>query len=202
MTQVNEIKLQKGIDYELLKAAMEDKKMTYDDLEARTRVAKDTIKNILSGKTKNPGVESLNPICIELSVPIQRVLRQDEKTAIEIQGVKDENSYVLALKEIYEAQLSAAKATSEAHIANIRAHYEQHHTDLVDNFEKRLADKREIIEVLKEENNELRSNLKKQAKEARTGNLIRNIIIAVFVIGVITLLILEFIHPEHGWIRW
>lgn len=213
MTQVNEIKLQKGIDYELLKAAMEDKKLTYDDLEARTNVSKDTIKNILTGKTKNPGVESLNPICIELGISIQKVLRQDEKSAMEAQGIQDGNAAILALKEIYEAQLSAQKATSEAHIANIRAHYEQHHEDLVDNFEKRLSDKREIIDILKEENAQLNAKLQEQenfynaklqaqAKETLIGNWIRNIIIALFVIGTIVLLVLEFIHPTHGWIRW
>ena len=181
---------------------MKDKKLTYDDLENLTRISKDTIKNILTGKTRNPGVESLNPICIVLGIPIQRVIRQEEKVAMETQGIQEGNASILALKEIYEAQLSASKATSEAHIANIRAHYEQHHTDLVDNFEKRLADKREIIEVLKAENSKLTTQLKAQEKESRIGNIIRNSIIALFVIGTIVLLILEFIHPEHGWIRW
>ena len=202
MTHVNELNLQKGIDNELLKAAMEDKNLTYDDLEKRINISKDTIKNILTGKTKNPGVENLHPICRELGVSMEKVLRQEEKVAIENQGIKNESAAVLALKEIYETQMSAAKATSEAHIANIRAHYEQHHTDLVDNFEKRLSDKREIIEILKEENAQLNNKLKEQEKATRTGNLIRNIIITAFVIGVIALLILEFIHPEHGWIRW
>ena len=155
MTQCNEIKLPKGIDYELLNEARIAKNLTFDDLESLTQVPKDTVKNILTGKTKNPGVENLNPICIVLGVSIQKVLRQEEKTAIENQGIKNENAAVLALKEIYETQMAAAKATSEAHIANIRAHYEQHHKDLTDNFEKRLADKREIIELLKEENKEL-----------------------------------------------
>ena len=202
MTHANELNLQKGIDCELLNAAKDAKDLTFEDIEKRTNISKDTVKNILTGKTKNPGVESLAPICRELGVSIEAVLRQEEKREIEAQGIKNESAAVLALKEIYEAQMSAAKATSEAHIANIRAHYEQHHTDLVDNFEKRLSDKREIIEILKEENNELRKSLKKQAKETGTGNLIRNIIIALFVIGTIVLLVLEFIHPEHGWIRW
>ena len=202
MTQCNEIKLPKGIDYELLNEARIAKNLTFDDLESLTQVPKDTVKNILTGKTKNPGVENLNPICIVLGVSIQKVLRQEEKTAIENQGIKNENAAVLALKEIYETQMAAAKATSEAHIANIRAHYEQHHKDLTDNFEKRLADKREIIELLKEENEKLHTKLADQEKNTRTGNLIRNIIIATFVIGVVVLLIMEFVHPEHGWIRW
>lgn len=202
MTQVNEIKLQKGIDYELLKAAMEEKKLTYDDLEDRTNVSKDTIKNILTGKTKNPGVESLNPICIVLGIPMQRVLRQDEQKAIENQGIREDNASILALKEIYEAQNAAMKEVNEAHIANIRTHYEQHREDMKENYEKRLSDKREIIEILKEENGKLTNKIKEHEKATRTGNLIRNIIIALFVIAAIVLLGLEFVHPEHGWIRW
>ena len=71
-----------------------------------------------------------------------------------------------------------------------------------EHYEKRLADKREIIEILKEENAKLTTKLKEQEKSTKIGNLIRNGIIALFVIGVIVLLILEFAHPEHGWIRW
>lgn len=202
MTQVNEIKLQKGIDYEILKAAMEAKKLTYDDLEDLTNVSKDTIKNILTGKTKNPGVESLNPICIVLGIPMQRVLRQDEQKAIENQGIREDNASILALKEIYEAQNAAMKEVNDAHIANIRTHYKQHREDMKENYEKRLADKREIIELLKEENKKLNAKLKEQEKGTRTGNLIRNIIIAFFVLGVITLCVMELLHPEHGWLRF
>ena len=202
MTQGNEIKLQKGIDYKLLDDARELKNLTFDDLEKRTKVPKDTIKNMLNGRTKNPGVENLAPVCRELDIPIEKVLHQDEQKAIETQGIKEENVSILALKEIYETQNAAMKEINEAHIANIRAHYEQHHEDLKDNYEKRLADKREIIEILKEENTKLTRKFEAQEKSARIGNIIRNGIIALFVIGVIILLVMEFIHPEHGWLRF
>lgn len=155
-----------------------------------------TVKNLCTKKTDNPGVGTLKYIMDVIGGSFDEMLYPERK-----RGEVTEAA-VLAQKDLYENQLTAMKETSETHIANIRAHYEQHHEDLVDNFEKRLADKREIIEVLKEENRELKNNLNKQAKETKIGNLIRNIIISIFVIGALVLLALEFIHPEHGWIRW
>jgi hypothetical protein len=77
----------------------------------------------------------------------------------------------------------------------------------------RLADKREIIKLLTDENTNLKLQIEAKAKETKLqlaqidkdtkiGNTIRNVIIALFVCGAITLLVLEFIHPEHGWIKF
>ena len=88
-----------------------------------------------------------------------------------------------------------------------------------ENYEKRLSDKREMIELYKAEVSELKAQLEKQDKAhkaeidllkseyqkkedaVKLGIFIRNIIIGLFVIGVVVLLVLEFMHPEHGWIR-
>lgn len=191
MTHTNEIRLQKGIDYELLNKARIDQHKTFEYLEEITRVSKDTIKNILNGKTKNPGVESLNPICEELGVSIQQVLRQSEKTEIENRGIKVDDASVLALKEIYELQISTLKETSEAHISNIRSHYEQHHEDLKENYEKRLSDKREIIDTQL-------AHIKSLEKECRHTRVFSWICVSVLV----ALLIAEVMNPNLGWLRY
>jgi superoxide dismutase len=94
------------------------------------------------------------------------------------------------------------KETSEIHINNIRTHYEQHHQDLVDNFEKRLSDKRELIESYKEQIKVLSEGENKQINDLKKANLIKNIIISIFVCGVIALFVMELLHPEHGWLRY
>lgn len=205
MTQTNVIKLQKGIDYKLLDEAREAKKLTFDDLENLTEVPKDTIKNILNGRTKNPGVENLAPICRALGVPIDKVLRQDEQKAIENQGIKDENISVLALKEIYETQSTAMKEINEAHIANIRAHYEQHIEEknlsfakIEAHYEKRLSDKREVITELEKHLATVEKHLAAAEKEKRWFRL-------GFVASIIAfalLCIAELANPTIGWIRW
>lgn len=191
MTQTNDIKLQEGIDYKLLDDARKDRKWSVAQTAEFSDVPESTTKNILNGTTLNPGAESLGKLCRTLGVPIEKVLRQDEMVEIEKQGIKENDASVLALKEIYEMQISTMKETSEAHITNIRSHYEQHHEDLVENFEKRLADKRELNETLKE-----------HIKELKKDNLIKGIIIAILVVIFVGLFILEIMHPEHGWLRY
>ena len=180
-----------AINYEILATAMEDKKMTIEQLSTRTSIAEGTVKNIVTGKTTHSSAQNVYAICNELDVPIEQVLGYSAKTALEVSGAKEHDVSILVLKELYEAQLSERKEVNEAHIANIRSHYEQHHADLKENYEMRLSDKREINENLKEQINDLKKSNK------RLGW-----IVALFVIGVTALLILEFMHPEHGWIRW
>lgn len=180
-----------AINYEVLAAAMEYKKISVEQLATRTSIAEGTVKNIVTGKTTHSSAQNVYAICKELGVPIEEVLGYSAKTALEVKGAKENDSAILALKEMYESQRAETKEINEAHIANIRAHYEQHHIDLKENFEKRLADKKELNEALKE-----------QIKELKKANLIKNLIISFFVVCVVTLLLLEFIHPEHGWLRF
>ena len=184
MIQTNDIKLQEGIDFKLLDDARKDRKWSVQQTAEFADVAEGTAKNILNGTTLNPGAESLGKLCRVLGVPIEKVLRQDEQKEIEKQGIKEDDASVLALKEIYEMQVSTMKQTSEMHIANIRSHYEQHHQDLIDNFakveeqyEKRLAEKNVTIKALA---------------------VIMFILISIFIV----LFIMEIMHPEHGWLRY
>jgi len=183
--------IQERINHELLNEARVAKGLTYEAVAVGADVPEPTAKNIITGKTQNPSVKNVGAIARFLEVPLEQVLNYTPKTIIENQALKEGDPSVYALKEIYEFQNATLKEANEAHIANIRAHYEQHHEDLRENFEKRLSDKREIIDILSAEN-----------KELKKGNLIRNLIIAAFVLFTIVLLALEFVHPEHGWIRW
>ena len=202
MVQTNTFNVREGINFKLLDDARLDKGWTIAETAQRCDVPEGTTKKILNGNTQNPSSENLGKLCLGLGVPIEKILRQAEKNEIESQGIKVGDASILALKEIYELQISNLKEINEAHIANIRSHYEQHHQDLKENLEKRLSDKREMIELLKDENAKLESQLKQTKHDAKVGNLIRNCIIGLFVIGAIVLLVLEFIHPEHGWIRF
>lgn len=187
----NEIKLQEGINFELLNEARSQKGLTFEKLAALSEVPEATVKNILTGKTKNPRMETLAPICRMLGVPLERVLENQDKNYIENQGIKEGDVPVIALKEIYEYQISAMNEMNEIHINNIRAHYEQHHEDLKENFERRLFDKRELIESYKE-------HIKNLEKECRTSK------IAFWILGLIfiSLLIAEVMNPNLGWLRY
>lgn len=179
------------IKYELLAQAMEDRGWNYEILASKTSIAEGTVKNILTGKTTHSSTQNVCALCDALDVPVDDVLGYSRKTALEVKGAKENDAAILALKEMYEFQIATTKENSEAHITNIRAHYEQHHDDLKENYEKRLADKREIIEVYQ-----------RQVEDLKVRNKKLVWVIAFFVLGVVTLLVLEFLHPAHGWLRF
>lgn len=191
MIQTNEIKLQEGINYRLLDDARKDRNWSVAQTAEYADVPEGTTKNILNGTTLNPGAEGLGKLCRTLGVPIEKVLRQEEQKEIENQGIKENDSSVLALKEIYEMQVSTMKQTNEMHIANIRAHYEQHHEDLKENYEKRLSDKRELLEACKEHISTLKTEL-----------LTFKISLCVCVVVFIAVLIAELLNPDLGWFRY
>ena len=184
--KTNELDLMQGINYQLLEATRKDKGYSFSYMEGLTSVAEGTIKNILGGRTKNPGTDNLKRICKALGIRVQDVIydANEEKTAIENQGIKDGNVSVIALKEIYETQMAASKQTSEMHIANIRSHYEQHHIDLKENYEKRIEDKDAHI-----------STLKIELKHSR-------IISWICIVVLVGLLIAEVANPNLGWLRY
>ncbi len=162
-----------------------DNGLTYEAVANISNIPESTVKNVCTGKTDNPSMATIIPIMDAVGGSYDEMLHPG-KTKDEVK-----ESSVTALKEIYEFQIASMKETSEAHIQNIRAHYEQHHQDLVENFEKRLSDKKEINESLKE-----------QIKDLKKANFIKNIIMGIFVCGVIALFVLELMHPEHGWLRY
>jgi hypothetical protein len=170
--------------------------LTIKAIGDKSERSESTVKKLLDGTTEDPRLDTVAPIIYAMGGSLDEMLNpgKSKDTMKEVS--------VVSLKEAYEFQLATMKETNEAHIANIRAHYEQHHEDLKENYEKRLSDKREIIELMKEENAKLNHKMKLQEKGTRIGNLIRNTIIAMFVIGVTVLLIMEFLHPTHGWLRW
>lgn len=189
------VRPQAEVNYTLLNEARKQKNLTFSEMETRTQVPEGTIKNILLGKTKNPGYEPLRKICNELGVTIEKAFVSngvDEiRTQLEIQGMKDGNVSVLALKEIYEHQIEIINETNELHISNIRSHYQQHHEDLRENYEKRLVDKRELIESYKE-----------HIETVRNEFLICKIALITCVVLFLLVLIAEVMNPNLGWFRY
>jgi transcriptional regulator with XRE-family HTH domain len=159
--------------------------LTYDAVATISNIPEPTIKNLCTGKTKNPGMETVLSIMDAIGGSFDEMLHPEKP--------KDEmkETSVLALKDIYEYQLSALKETNEAHIHNIRSHYEQHHEDLKENYERRLSDKRELIESYKE-------HIQTLEKECRTSKISFWICVAVF----IAVLIAEVMNPNLGWFRF
>lgn len=56
----------------------EEKKMTINKLSTESGVAPSTIKNILYGKSKNPGIVTIKMICDGLGVSLLKFFNTDE----------------------------------------------------------------------------------------------------------------------------
>lgn len=162
-------------------------------LAEESNVPLQTVKNILSGKTKNSRIDTFVPLARALNVPLEALFETDENNIINEEVIdemveeviKDEKVpevSVLALKEIYEHQITIMKETNEEHIKNIREHYERHISELKEHYEKRLADKREHIDTIMLD--------KKWFRLASVFSVLALIGIFFFI---------EFMTPGYGW---
>ena len=163
--------------------------LTFEAIAEKSKRSVSTIKNLCTGKTEDPRIDTVAPIVYAMGGSIDEMYNPDKS--------KDEikETSVLAMKDIYENQLQAIKESYDEQITNIRGHYEQHHQDLVDNFEKRLADKREIIDM---QNIQI-AKLEETSKAKTKIVIFLSVILFVLFFGLIWL---ELMHPEHGWIRF
>lgn len=151
--------------------------LTNEAIAEKSKRSESTVKNLLSGKTEDPRLDTVAPVIYAMGGSIDEMYTGNSKDAVKEISIN-------SIKEIYEQQLLEAAKTSEAHINNIRTHYEQHRQDVKENYEKQLADKREIIDQLK--------------KEIISSKIFSWVCVAVLV----GLLILEVMNPNLGWLRF
>ena len=158
--------------------------LTIEAIAEKSGRSEATVKNLCSGKTEDPRLDTVAPVIYAMGGSIDEMYTGQSKDAVKEISIS-------SIKEIYEQQLLEMAKTSEAHINNIRAHYEQHRQDFKENVEKRLADKREIIEQQKE-------HIKTLKKELVSSKICAFVGYAIL----IGILILEVMHPNLGWIRY
>ena len=186
--------LQMGVNHELLKQKMQEKNLTPAMIEKLKGISEQTVKNIVYGKTGNPGVDSLAPICDALDLTVDDVLFSKNKE-IEAKVIQD-NPSAYYLTQMYEFQMATLTQAHEVEMNNMREHYERelksqenHYEKYITvtkaHYERRLADKREHIETIMLDKKWFR-------------------LAAVFGIGAILAIFffIEFVTPGHGWFNY
>lgn len=158
--------------------------LTYEAIAEMSHRSESTIKNLCSGKSEDPRLDTVAPIILAMGGSLDEMYTGKSKDKLKEISIE-------SIKEMYEFQLAEYKATEEAHIANIRAHYEQHRDDVKENYESRLEDKREIIAQQEE-----------HIKTLKKENLISKILTIICVSVLVGLLILEVSNPNLGWIQF
>ena len=150
-----------------------------------------TTKNVLNGISKHSRTDTVKALADALGVPIaevfadEKILKEEFIEEMEDKVINENKSNelsVLALKEVYEHQITLMKEANAEHINNIREHYERHIADLEKHYEKRLADKREHIDTILLD--------KKWFRLASVCSVL--VLLGVF-------FFIEFMTPGHGW---
>lgn len=186
--------LQMGINYELMKQRMHELNLTPALIAENKNMPEQTVKNIVNGKTGNPGIENLAPICEELEIPIEDVLFSRNKE-VESKVIKEDPS-AYNLKEMYEFQVAILNKAHETEMNNMREHYERqlkeqaaHYEKYISvtesHYERRLTDKREHIDTILLD--------KKWFRLAAVYGVVAVLAIFFFI---------EFAMPGHGWFNF
>lgn len=160
-----------------LSALKEKSGLTYENIAEKSGRSESTVKNLCSGKTEDPRLDTVAPVIYAMGGSLDEMYTGKTKDAVKEISIS-------SIKEIYELQLIDMSKTHEAHINNIRAHYEQHREDTISNYERLLSEK------------DVQVKLFKKVALACFG-------IACIGLGIlIVLLILEVSNPSLGWLRF
>ena len=160
-----------------ISALKEKSGLTYEAIAEMSERSESTVKNLCSGKTEDPRLDTVAPVIYAMGGSIDEMYTGKSKDEIKEISIS-------SIKEIYEQQLTEIRKVNEKHIDNIRSHYEQHREDFKKSYDMLFDIKQEII---KEKNNQV--------------NLWR-ILACVGYVVLIVLLILEVANPNLGWIRF
>ena len=115
--------------------------LTYEAIAEKSDRSVSTVKNLCSGKSEDPRLDTVAPIIYAIGGSIDEMYT----------GKKDvtKETSIASIKEIYEYQLAESTKMSETHINNIRSHYEKHIEDLKENFDKLIKEKSSQVNFFK-----------------------------------------------------
>ena len=99
----------------------------------------------------------------------------------------------LDMDEVVKA--TPGESDGQLNLNAIVRQYEYHIQDITESYEKRLSDKREVIEQLEKHI----ETIVKDKRWFRIGFIVMLSLLVFFLVGFV---ILEILHPQHGWIQW
>lgn len=117
-----------------LLALKEKSGLTFEAIAEKSQLSLSTVKNLCSGKTEDPRLNTVTPVIYALGGSIDEMYTGKGKDEIKEISIN-------SIKEIYEQQLVERAKAEESHINDIRAHYEQHRQDTITNYERLLKEK-------------------------------------------------------------
>lgn len=151
--------------------------LTFEAIAEKTGLSLSTVKNLFSGKSEDPRLNTVAPVVYVLNGSVDEMYSGKPKETLQEISLN-------SIKDMYEFQLSEQRKNEETRIANIRADHEQHRNDVITNYERLLTEKENQIKLYK-----------------RLYAISFGIACIGFAI-LIGLLILEVSNPNMGWIQF
>ena len=146
---------------------------TYDTISKLSQIPVGTVKNIFTGDTKNPGIETVSAIVTAMGGSLSAI-----STATKNEDV--EANSVITLKESYEHRIKDMREHYESRIEELKTHAKT----VEEHYESRLADKRDHIDTILLDK-----------KWFRLG-----FCISIFIFA--ALCVAELLNPNLGWFRY
>ena len=108
--------------------------LTYEAIAEKSGISEATIKNLFSGKSEDPRLNTVAPVLYAMGGSLDEAYTGKSKDVVKEISIN-------SIKEMYEFQIAEHRKTEETHINNIRTHYEQHRKDTLSNFERLIKEK-------------------------------------------------------------
>lgn len=151
--------------------------LTFEAIAEQSGLSESTVKNLFSGKSEDPRLNTVAPVTYVLNGSIDEMYSGKPKETLQEISLN-------SIKEMYEFQLEEQRKTEENRIINIRMDHEQHRNDVISNYERLITEKDNQIKLFK--------------KIALVLFGVTGVCAAILV----GLLIIEVMNPELGWIRF
>lgn len=128
-----------------LKALQNQGNFTIEEISKLSGIAEPTVKNVFSGKTESPGIDTLAPIIYAMGGSLDAAFGRNKTESADL------NSAV-AIKEIYEKYLIDTKDHYEHRLSELKEHYNElkaSNAEMKARHEERIAEINEHIQTIK-----------------------------------------------------
>lgn len=162
-----------------LKTLKNQGNFTIEDISKLSGIPEPTVKNIFSGKTEGPSIETLAPIIYAMGGSLDAIYGHSKTESA------DTNSMIM-LKEMYEKHLADVKDHYEHRLGEIKEHCNElkaSNLDMKERHEERIAEINEHIETIKLDKRWFR------------------IATCVLAVALVALLVADIIAPGLGWFQ-
>lgn len=151
--------------------------LTFESIAEKTGLSLSTVKNLFSGKSEDPRLNTVAPVIYILNGSVDEMYSGKPKETLQEISLN-------SIKDMYEFQLAQQRRDEEIRVSNIRADHDKYIEIINNNHEQISTEKDKRIKLL---------------TKIAVGS---SVAFGICALILVTLLILEVSNPNLGWIRY